>query len=322
MAQWEKVTVLVDGVPREADAPVIVSASRATDIPAFYGDWLLQRLEQGWLKWFNPFSGRPSYVSLARARLFVFWTKNPRPLMARLGAFDRKGLNYYFQFTLNDYGAERLEPGVPPLEERIATFVELSARLGPEKVIWRFDPLILGDTLDVAALLKKIENVGTRLHAHTRRLVVSFADIRKYPNVLRNLARTGFRAREFDAAEMRALAQGLMALNRRWGLEIGTCAEPVDLSAYGIEHSRCVDDRLVERLFWHDKALMAFIESAGRRKDKGQRKACGCIPSKDIGAYNTCPHLCAYCYANADAATVLRRVAGHDPASPSLADPR
>lgn len=105
MAHWEKERDWVDGARRELDAPVIISASRATDIPAFYGDWLLRRLEQGWVKWVNPFSGKPAYVSLARARLFVFWTKNPGPLMAHLDTLDRKGLNYYFQdaWALDSY---------------------------------------------------------------------------------------------------------------------------------------------------------------------------------------------------------------------------
>ncbi len=319
VAHWEKERDWVDGACRELDAPVIISASRATDIPAFYGDWLLRRLEQGWVKWVNPFSGKPAYVSLARARLFVFWTKNPGPLMAHLDTLDRKGLNYYFQFTLNDYGADRLEPGVPPLDERIATFIALSGRIGPEKVIWRFDPLVLTDRLDETGLLEKIAAVGDRLHRHTRRLVISFADVQGYANVLRNVSQAGIRIREFDGASMERVARGIAELNRGWGLEIVTCAEGVDLSDCGIGHGRCVDDCLIDRLFGHDEALMDFLRRGGREKDKGQRKACGCIRSKDIGAYNTCPHLCAYCYANAGHAAVARAFARHRPDGGALA---
>jgi hypothetical protein len=298
MAVWEKIALSVDGELREAAAPVVVSASRATDIPAFHAEWLMRRLEEGYVTWRNPFSGKSAPVSFARARLFVFWSKNPKPLMAHLPALDRLGLDYTFQFTLNDYGAEGLEPGVPPLEERIATFRELSDRLGPERVVWRFDPLVLTDGIDVDDLLRKVAAVGGRIHCHTRRLVVSFADIRGYPGVARSLARAGIRAREFGAGEMRRMARGLAALNRDWGLEIATCAETADLSEFGIGHGRCVDGRLIARLFSRDAALMAFVDRYGDTKDKGQRKACGCVPSKDIGAYGTCPHGCVYCYAN------------------------
>lgn len=298
MAFGEKVTITIDGAACEAVAPVVISASRATDIPAFHADWFMCSLEQGHVVWMNPFNGKSMPVSFARARCFVFWTKNPRPLMAHLSALDRRGFNYYFQFTLNDYEVERLEPGVPPLEERVATFHELADRLGPERVVWRFDPLILTDRITVDGLLKKVARVGERVHRHTRRLVVSFADIHSYPRVVRNLAHAGIHAREFTPEEMRQMADGLMALNREWNLELTTCAETADLLEFDIGHSRCVDGRLIARLFKHDTALMAFLNRYGDRKDTGQRKACGCMPSKDIGAYGTCPHGCAYCYAS------------------------
>ncbi|MDR2850188.1 MAG: DUF1848 domain-containing protein [Verrucomicrobiota bacterium] len=306
MSVWEKISVALDGEACEAVAPVVISASRATDIPAFHADWLMRGLARGWVPWTNPFNGKTAPVSFARARLFVFWSKNPRPLLAHLPALDRSGLNTLFHFTLNDYEAEGLEPGVPPLEERLATFLELSDRLGPERVVWRFDPLILTDGLGVDGLLRKLALVGGRLHRHTRRLVISFADIAGYANVTRSLNRAGIRAREFAPDDMRRLARGLAALNRDWRLEIATCAETVDLSEFGIGHSRCIDAALPARLFNRDAALMAFLNRLGGAKDKGQRKACGCMPSKDIGAYGACPHACAYCYANRPSARIPR----------------
>ncbi len=325
MAVWERVTIDVDGVACEAQAPVIISASRATDIPAFYTEWLLHRIGQGFVKWVNPFSSRPVHVSFEKARLFVFWTKNPRPLLAHLAFFDRRRLNYYFQFTLNDYEAEGLEPGVPPLAERIATFIELSERIGQEKVIWRCDPLLLTDRITVDTLLARIGKIGDRLQGHTSRLVFSFADIKGYDKVRRNLQQSGVHAREFGEADMRTLAAGLAELNKKWGFALGTCAERVDLAGCGIEHNRCVDDRLIARVFSHDRELMAFVRPGpvqgelfgdsgdpySRLKDKGQRPACGCILSKDIGEYNTCPHLCAYCYANANKASALSNFERH-----------
>ncbi len=319
MASWDRITIkneLGDAV--DAQAPIIISASRSTDIPAFYSDWFMERLKEGFVKWTNPFNGMPIYVSFSKARLFVFWSKNPKPMMGQLDALDKQGLNYCFQFTLNDYDAERYEPGVPCLEERIKTFIDLSTRLGKDRVIWRFDPLLLTDKLSVKDLLDKVENIGNQLSPYTSRLVFSFADIDAYDKVGRNLARAGIEVREFNSDEMNEFAQGLADLNQGWGLSLGTCAEQIDLAAHGIEHNRCIDDRLMVKCFKHDKELMEFIGhetceqldffgSSGVKKkrrnlkDKGQRKACGCIMSKDIGEYNTCPHGCVYCYANTSA---------------------
>jgi len=329
MAEWEKTEITNEvGEIVQAQAPVIVSASRSTDIPAFYSDWLMERLERGFVKWTNPFNGVPLYVSFAKTRLFVFWSKNPKPILNHLNVLDDKGLHYYFQFTLNDYDAEGYEPAVPCVAERVETFIRLSERLGKERVIWRFDPLLLTDKLSVEQLLEKVEGIGRQLFPYTSRLVFSFADIQAYGKVRRNLANAGFGAREFSIEEMHTFAAGLAALNERWVLSLGTCAEKVDLAAYGIEHNRCIDDRLIIKCFESDSALMRFlghktqdqldlfdfgtsIKKPKSRKDKGQREACGCIKSKDIGEYNTCPHLCAYCYANATPKTVLANYKHH-----------
>ncbi len=322
MAIWNIVKIVVDGVERDAQAPIIISASRSTDIPAFYSDWLVNRVKEGFVKWTNPFNGVPLYVSFEKARLFVFWTKNPKPMLDKLGFFDDRGLNYYFQFTLNDYDAERLEPGVPSVESRIETFITLSKRVGKERVIWRFDPLLLTETLSVTDLLKKAENVGNAVAPYTSRLVFSFGDISAYAKVAKNLASAGVKAREFSVEEMHEFANGIAELNQRWGLKLGTCAEKVDLASYGVEHNRCVDDRLIASHFKQDKCLMELIgvgveptqadlfgtQPVKKRKslkDVGQREACGCMVSKDIGEYNTCPHLCVYCYANASQKSAL-----------------
>lgn len=329
MAEWEKIKILNEhGDLVQAQAPVIISASRSTDIPAFYSDWLMERIEKGFVKWINPFNGVPLYVSLSKVRLFVFWSKNPKPMLGYLNTLDERGLHYYFQFTLNDYDAEKYEPAVPCVAERVNTFIQLSERLGKNRVIWRFDPLILTDKLSVKDLLKKVEGIGNQLAPYTSRMVFSFADIDIYGKVERNLAKAGIAVREFNAEEMEAFAQGLATLNQRWGLGLSTCAEKIDLAAYGIEHNRCIDDRIIRENFRQDADLMRFCgydpteqidlfntqpstKKARSLKDKGQREACGCIKSKDIGEYNTCPHLCTYCYANASAKTALANYNRH-----------
>lgn len=327
---WKKVTLNINGLSVEAQAPEIISASRSTDIPAFYADWFFHRLEAGYSVWNNPFNGMKSYVSFQNTRFIVFWSKNPKPLLPYLPVLKEKGIGCYVQFTLNDYEEDGLETGVPPLEERIGTFKALSEILGKEAVIWRFDPLILTDGISIDTLLEKIERIGTEIHGCTEKLVFSFADIATYRRVKANMDGSGIPYREWDRQSMEELAGRLSRLNRDkgWRLELATCGENLDLGRYRISRNRCIDGDLIARLAWKDRELMSAMgicvqEQPGpdfdmnalpygavllpgnryfisnHRKDPGQRTACGCMASKDIGEYNTCPHLCEYCYANA-----------------------
>lgn len=300
--------------PRPTLAPVILSASRATDVPACYADWFMNRLRAGSFHWANPF--RPAQVqtiSAARVRAIVFWSKNPAGLLPHLDELDRRGFHYYVQFTVNDYETEGWEPGLPPLNERVDLFRRLAARLGPERVVWRMDPLLLAADVDVPNLLAKAERLASQLVPSTRKLVFSFADVTAYPAVKRNLARSVRGAREFARGEMAEFARGLADINRAYGLELATCAEEADLAAFGVGHNRCVDGALLARLWPEDAALMAFLGSREGGKDKGQRQACGCIASKDIGRYRTCPHGCVYCYANPSRTEAQRNARAHRP---------
>lgn len=322
--------VLEDGRIVEALAPVVVSASRATDIPAFYARWFFHRLKVGYSAWRNPFNGVRSYVSYHDTRFIVFWSKNPRPLLEFLPELEARGIGCYLQYSLNDYEKERLEVGVPRIAQRIETFRQFSQRLGKEGVIWRFDPLILTESIGIGELLKRVEAIGNQLHLFTRKLVFSFADIAGYRKVQSNLARSGIPYREWTTREMEEFAARLAELNSRngWNLQLATCAEAIDLASYGIAHNRCIDTDLIVRLAYSDAALMQHlgirIETAPpgnlfglnplpqgaillpdgsyyqsvHRKDRGQRLLCDCMVAKDIGEYNTCPHFCEYCYAN------------------------
>lgn len=310
-------------------SPAIVSASRSTDIPAFYADWFLERLKSGYSIWVNPFNQEHYRISFKDTRMIVFWSKNPKPILDRLDEVEALGFKqYYFQFTLNDYVAEGLEPNVPSVEERIDTFRRLADRIGKERVIWRFDPLALTDKVSIDALLERIGNIGRQLKGYTEKLVFSFIDISSYRKVQKNLV--GYNCREFSPNEQMRFAKGLSQLNIELSLELATCAEQVDLSAYGIKHNKCVDDDLMMKLFHEDAELMDFIGAkydmfsgwhiSKSKKDKGQRKACGCVISKDIGMYNTCPHLCRYCYANSSDDVVQINTKKHmtDPHGSSL----
>ena len=309
--------------------PEIISASRSTDIPAFYADWFFHRLRIGYSAWTNPFNGVKSYVSYKNTRFIVFWSKDPSPLLGYLDDLKERGIGCYIQYTLNDYVKEGLEKGVKPLEYRIDTFKRLVDKLGVGSVIWRFDPLMLTDTIDIETLLGKIENIGNQLIGYTEKLVFSYADIALYRKVKSNLEKNGIKSRDWKEDEMRELAKGLANLNQSWGYTIATCGEKIDLKSWGIEHNHCIDDALIIRLAYHDKVLMDFLKvkmhpmptpsifgdieplppdaiilpnntyaTRGDNRDKGQREFCGCMKSKDIGEYNTCVHLCEYCYAN------------------------
>ncbi len=306
---WNKIKIsteqgeIVDGI-----APVIISASRATDIPAFFALSFMDDLRKGYNKWVNPFNRKSSYISFANTRLIVFWTKNPAPLLPFLDEISRMGINYYFQFTLNDYENEGFEPDVPALSNRIETFINLSEKLGREKLIWRFDPLVLSAELTIPILLERIYYTGNKLINHTNSLVFSFVDVMNYRKVQNNLVRKSayytkenFQNAEFTLTQKHEFAEGLKKISNEWKqknskFEISTCAEDINLENFNIKHSKCIDDELIIELFRDDKVLMDFINHSNI-KDKGQRKHCRCISSKDIGAYNTCKHLCIYCYA-------------------------
>ena len=330
MVQWQKIQIQRDnGMRAEAQAPVIISASRSTDIPAFYADWFFHRLKVGYSAWTNPFNGVKSFVSYKKCCFIVFWSKNPKPLLEHLDELKERNIGCYIQYTLNDYEKEGLEKGVPVLDERIDTFKRLVNKLGKDRVIWRFDPLILTDSIGLDDLLKKIENIGNQLLGYTEKLVFSYADIALYKKVKANLDKSHVCYQEWTVSQMEEFAKRLSELNHKWHYQLATCGEKIDIEQYGIQHNRCVDDDLMIRFAHHDKALMDFLgmeiktvenslfgtelipanaimlnetQYALKKKDnrdKGQRQFCGCIMSKDIGEYNTCPHLCEYCYANA-----------------------
>ncbi|GET20655.1 DUF1848 domain-containing protein [Prolixibacter denitrificans] len=308
---WDKSTIqLPDGRIEEATTPLIISASRRTDIPANYSVWFRKRLKEGYVSWKNPYNQKVSYVSFDKARLFVFWSKNPAPFFSALPLLDERHLNYYFQFTLNDYESEGLEPFMPPLAKRIETFQRLSQRIGPEKVIWRFDPLLITRELSLEKLMQRVESLASQLSGYTRKLVFSFADISVYRKVERNLRKASVDYREFTPELMNEAAKMLEDIGTRYDLELRSCCEAIDLRGYGIQPNKCIDDDLIRELFSGDPDLMNFIggqdtlfpgEDNSRYlkiKDKSQRNDCGCIASKDIGEYDTCPLGCTYCYAN------------------------
>lgn len=339
---------LENGERVEAVAPVIISASRSTDIPAFFSRWFFNRLANGYCTWINPFNQQKQYISFSKCKVIVFWTKNPAPIIPYLHILDEMGIHYYFQVTLNDYVTEGLEPNLPSVEERIKTFKRLSELIGPERIIWRFDPILLCNAILPRTILSKIWKIGNQLKKLTNKLVFSFVDIKAYRKVQNNLVKETnlFTKEDVESGEgsdsqRQEIVEGLVKLREvwkqdGWDLTLATCAESIDLDFYDIEHNRCIDDRLMERVFGDDKELVYYLRTGElpqpdlfgdvpelpdthkNLKDKGQRKLCGCMISKDIGMYNTCRHFCVYCYANTSKKVVQYNAIKHSDESDSL----
>lgn len=323
---WNKKNIVIEnGDTVQAMCPIVISASRSTDIPAFHSDWFMNRLKEGYIKWVNPFNQKPNYVSFDECRIIVFWTKNPKPIMKYLKDIDDKGIGYYFQYTINNYSKE-IEPNVPPLAERIETFIKLSKQIGKGKIVWRYDPIFMEGNKTCKDILDNIKEVGEQIYPYTENLVISFADILAYKKVENNLKRHSLNLFECNDNQILELAEGLQKLNSKWKLSIKTCAEKINLSKYGIEHNKCIDDSLLLKYFGNDFKLLKFLgvdmnsqlslfqehSKPKNLKDSGQRKECGCVLSKDIGQYNTCKHLCAYCYANTSDDLVLKNLGKKD----------
>ena len=280
---------------------MIISASRRTDIPACYADWFFRRLEEGFVCTRNPVNPRQvSRISLSPDVVdgIVFWTKNPVPMLDRLYLLE--DYPYYFQFTLNAYGKD-LEPGIPGKNDVIVpAFQQLSRQIGPERIIWRYDPILLTPVYTQAYHVRYFEELAKRLSGHTQKCVISFVDLYRH---------LGKQFTPLGESEICELAGRFSDIARKYNLMLETCAESVDLSRFGIGHGHCIDGELLERIIGQPLSLS---------KDKNQREACGCVSAVDIGMYDSCRNGCRYCYANHSAAAVRKNVSLHDPDAPLL----
>lgn len=280
---------------------MIISASRRTDITAHYSQWFFRRLEAGSVCVRNPVNfHQVSRISLSPEVVdgIVFWTKNPSPMMDDLHLL--KDYPFYFQFTLTAYGQD-LEPGVPSKNDVIVpAFQELSRRIGPERIIWRYDPILLTQKYTAEYHVHYFEALSKRLSGFTNKCVISFVDLYRH---------LGRQFQPLDTAEIFELTGRLSDIAQKYHLTLETCAESLDLSQFGIHHGHCIDGELFEKLIGQSLSLS---------KDKNQRDACGCMASIDIGMYDSCANGCKYCYANHSPAAVRRNIQAHDPSSPFL----
>jgi len=285
---------------------MIISASRRTDIPTYYSQWFLKRIKAGYVYVRNPMNAHQiSKISLSPEVVdgIVFWTKNPTPMLLKLD--ELKDYMYYFQFTLTSYGTD-VEKNIPSKNNVIIpAFQKLSDLIGPDRVIWRYDPIFLSEKYTMEYHIHYFEQLAKRLSAYTRKCTISFLDY--YQNTERNMM--SLRPQSVSVDQQEQLASRIAEIAHSYGLRIDACAERVDLQRYGIERAKCIDGQLFEKL------IKCPLET---RKDKNQRSECGCIESIDIGAYSTCHNNCLYCYANSSGNSVCSNSEKHNPDSPLL----
>lgn len=288
---------------------MIISASRRTDIPAFYGKWFINRIYEGYCNVSNPFNPyQISTVELTpeKVDVIVFWSKNPAPFIQFLPDLEKRSYRYYFLFTLNPYPPP-LEGKLPAIQKRIETFRTLASKIGNERVIWRYDPIILSSIYNTSFHLKAFSEISENLHGACARVIISVVDFyRKTERRLKEIEKITndkFERRVHSHNETIQLVRRMAEIAERSGIQLQTCCEPVLANSANVPEGKCIDDELIHRVFG------IRIDN---RKDTGQRTECKCVISRDIGATDTCQHCCAYCYAVTSFDTAAKRAKQHN----------
>ena len=283
---------------------MILNTGSRTDIPAWYGEWFYNRVREGYVLVRNPWD--PSAVTRYEISPDVvdcicFCTKNPEPMLDRLEELDAFRQVWYV--TVTPYGRE-IEPRVPDWKQAAQSFARLSQKAGRRAVIWRYDPIFLSGRYTLEFHQKAFEIMAQRLSPHTDRCVISFLDL--YRNTRKNFPE----GRELSGEDQRKLARSFSDIAAKYGLTLRSCCEGEWMKDYGIDVSGCMSRAVLER------AMGEKLEVPAK---KPAREGCDCLLGGDIGAYNTCPNGCVYCYANYDRRTAEENFRKHDPASPLLA---
>jgi hypothetical protein len=288
---------------------MIISASRRTDIPAFYSEWFMNRIRAGYCEVPNPFN--PSQTASVSLRpedvdVVVFWTRDASPMLPHLAELKERGFRYYFLYTVMD-NPSFIDLHAPPVTTSLHTLRALADRIGPAKVIWRYDPIVFTAHTGPKFHEEAFHRIAEALKGHTNRCILSTMNL--YRKTRNRLARGGIRIAPPEAKAFEDLMLFMAGEAQDKGMEIYSCAMPLELGEYGIRHGKCVDGSYIGRVFG--------IEVT-HRKDPSQRKACGCVISKDIGMYDTCLFGCLYCYATSSVEKARENRKKHDPESPRL----
>lgn len=287
---------------------MILSVSRRTDIPAHYSEWFIKRLQEGYVYIKNPMNANQiSEVTLNPnvVDCIVFWSKNPESMIEKLDAIDSMGYKYYFQFTITPYD-RTIETALPDKRKIKETFIRLSSKIGKNKVIWRYDPIILNDNLTIDFHVNEFGKMFSELYNYTSECIISFVD--PYKKTKRQMGDNI--VCEINEAGMNRIAEEFSKIVINKGVTLKTCAEKIDLDKYGIGHASCIDRNKIENII--------NCPLSDKVKKDDQRSACGCMECIDIGAYNTCKNGCLYCYATFSREQTLNNCKNHDPQSPLL----
>jgi len=301
---------------------MIISVSYKTDIPTFYGTWFINRLYAGYCKMVNPYNQQVYRIELTPEDVngFVFWTKNIGPFLKYLPEVRGMGYPFIVQHTINGYPRE-LEFRVIDYSRTVEHMKTLAGEYGPDVAIWRYDPIVISSLMGENWHRENFGKLAKSLEGTTNEVVISIAQI--YRKTKRNM---DWAAKEFnfdwdehekmldDIEYGRAFVAELAEIAKSYGMQLKMCSQKAYLIPGVVEEARCVDADRLERV--SDKPIV------DKRKQKGNRKECGCYASKDIGEYDTCPHGCVYCYAVQNRELALERYKTHNPDSPFLFPPK
>ena len=282
---------------------MIINTGMRTDIPAFYAEWFVNRIKEGYVYTRNPYY--PRQVTKYRLSpdvvdVIAFCTKNPEPMLAHMDILKPYG-QYWF-VTITPYGKD-IEPNVPPKEKVMQDFCALSRMLGERSMGWRYDPIMITDTYTLERHITDFGQMAETLAGYTRTCVISFIDL--YRKVRRNYPQ----AREVTSEEKMIIGKEFAQIARKYDMVLRPCAEGDSLAVFGADCSGCMTKYTFENAIQNRLNVPA---------NKSQRKECACLLGKDIGQYDTCGHLCKYCYANSNPEAVKRNMASHNPRSPFL----
>lgn len=282
---------------------MIINTGCRTDIPAFYSKWLMNRIREGYVLVRNPYyKSQVTKYSLSPdvVDCLAFCTKNPKPMLQYLDELDK--YKQYWFVTITPYGKD-IEPMVPDKEDVIRSFKVLSKRIGVDSIGLRYDPIFIGNGFDVKIHIDCFEEITRSLKGYTHNCTISFLDL--YEKVKRNAPNIKPPTKE----EQIELAKEFSRIGKENDMTIHSCCEKDYLSKYGLKCNGCMSQEIVE------KSIKCSLNPP---KKKNLRSECNCLMGNDIGAYNTCGHLCKYCYANANKGLVLENMKKHNENSPFL----